>query len=102
MDAIVCVCDHELGCRLKAAEYLYTTCQLPGESYWLGLCYHAMASIELSKMYELYQGSMAMAISLGKTFDMPVPTIFNSGYFGNALKVLIDSGSDNIGMVAIC
>jgi hypothetical protein len=102
VDASACVCDHELGCRLKAAEYLYTTCQLPGESYWLGLCYHAIASIELSRMYELYQESMAMAISLGKTFSMPVPTILNSGYFGIQLQSLLASNSDHIGMVAIC
>jgi DNA-binding XRE family transcriptional regulator len=53
-------------------------------------------------MYELYQESMAMAISLGKTFSMPVPTIFNSGYFGIQLKSLLDSNSGYIGMVAIC
>jgi hypothetical protein len=97
----VCANDHQLGCYLKMAEPLYTTCKFPGDSYYQAICYHALAIAEYRTQIELYNSAKGMAIGLGKTFNSPIPTLHTSGMFGQQLKQMLDSYSGGVFISAI-
>jgi hypothetical protein len=92
--------EKDLACLLSQAEFTFSTCQFPGESYYRAMILWVAAMLEFREAVAEWRSTKAAMIALGTNFSSPKPKL-EDGIYGVMLEQMKESYRSGVSFLCL-